>query len=229
MEEISLLELWDALRKNLGKILGLGVLTAVLTFAVSYFLIIPKYEATTTLIVGKPESYSSSGEGIQYNDVLLNQKLVSTYSEIMKSRGIADRVIQNLGLNFDLQRFQQALNVRTVNDTEIISVKVTDTIPERAMDIANETAEIFQEEVQSIMKVDNVQIIDAAILPEKPVSPRSAMNGAIGLVLGLMLGVFLALIKEFTDNTIKDADDLTNTFGLPVLGNIPKVKNGEAK
>lgn len=227
MEEISLLQLWDGIRKRLPMIIVLTLVVGLGSFLINYFVLPPKYEASTTMLISKPKDYNPQGaDQINYDDILVNQKLVSTYSEIIRSRGIAKQVIDNLELDFDLADFEDRVSVQTVKDTEVISVKVVDTIPERAMDIANETSEIFRDSIKGIMSIDNVNILDAAELPTVPVSPRVLLNTVLGLLLGLMLGVFLAVIRETTDTTIKTTDEITKEFNLTVLGVIPQFKNG---
>ena len=76
------------------------------------------------------------------------------------------------------------------------------------------------------MKVDNVQILDGATLPEKPSSPNIKKNTAIGVVLGLILGVMISIFKELADTTIKTQDDISQYFDLPVIGIIPDKKQG---
>lgn len=224
-EEISFIELWLGIKKNIFLIVLCILLGGLFAFAVNKFLITPEFETQTTMIIGRPEEYQGApNKDLDYNDVMLNQKLVSTYSEIIKSREISEEVIQNLGLKFSYKEFIDKLNVQAVKDTELISITVRDTIPERAMDIANETAEIFQKKIVSIMKVDNVQILDEAVFPKEPVSPKVTFNTIIGLILGGVIATFIAIVKELMDNTVKSTEQIQEEFGFPVLGILPKVK-----
>ncbi|WP_425538134.1 YveK family protein [Microaceticoccus formicicus] len=227
MEEISLLELWYGIRKRILFIIFLTLLFGAAAFGVSKFLITPQYEASTTMVIGKPKDYGQeNSDMIKYSDIQLNQKLVTTYSEIIKSRGIAKQVIDNLDLNVEVKELAKAVSVQTVKDTEVITVKVIDTIPRRAVDIANETSEIFRDSIKVIMNIDNVQILDAAELPEKPIKPSVLRNTAIGLILGLFISVGIAIVKETLDTTIKSPEEITSEFNLTVLGVIPNVKSG---
>lgn len=72
-----------------------------------------------------------------------------------------------------------------------------------------------------LIKNADVKIIESVKLPENPVSPNKKMNIAIAMLLGLMVGVGLALLLEFIDNTFKDKESLENIIGVPVLGAIP--------
>ena len=94
------------------------------------------------------------------------------------------------------------------------------------MDIANETANIFKGSIGDIMKVDNVQILDGATLPEEPSSPKIAKNTAIGLVLGFVLGMAVALFRELADSSVNSAEEVTEFFDIPVIGIVPDRKQG---
>ena len=134
------------------------------------------------------------------------------------------QVIKNLQLDFDIEKYQRKVEVEPVKDTELISVKVRDNIPQRAMDIANETAEIFQKDIKTIMQIDNVKILDEAVLPQKPSSPKIKRNTALGALLGLFISSFMAVFIEINDTRIKSAEELQEKFNIPVLGVIPEIK-----
>lgn len=225
MEEISLQELFYVFRKRIWLIIGLTIGALVVSGILSFFIITPEYETFTTLLVGKPQEYQISTGGIEYNDVLLNQKLVPTYGELAKSRFVADKVIQNLNLGMSYSTFKKKVQVSLVNDTEIIKIQVKDKDRELAADIANEVSEEFMKTVKLKMKVENVQIVDKAQIPQVPVSPRKLLNMAIGAVLGFMVGVFLTFLLEYLDSTFKTPDDVEKNLHLPVLGAIPLISS----
>lgn len=220
MEEISIRELFFILRKWMGMIMALLIVSVGASGAVSYYILNPEYQTFTTLMVGKPKDYQSDNS-IEYNDIILNQKLVSTYGELVKSRAVTDNVIENLNLNLSYNTFRNKVNVNLVKDTEIIKLVVTDESPSLAVEIANETAIVFMEKVKEFLRVENIQVIDEAQLPERPIRPRPLLNMAIAGVLGVMVGVFISFFMEFLDNTIKTPDDIERHINLPILGAIP--------
>ena len=216
-------------KKHTLLIIILGLLLGGISYGVSSYVLTPKYDSNATMIVSNStgtDSQNPEQTNVDFGQIQANKALISTYSEIVKSRGIADKVISNLNLDMDYGEFSEKVSIEPVKDTQIISVKVVDTISERAQDIANETANIFKDSIGDIMKVDNVQILDGATLPEKPSSPNIKKNTAIGVILGLVLGVMISIFKELADTTIKSQDEINKYFDLPVIGIIPDKKQG---
>lgn len=224
MEEISLREIYFILKKWLWLIIGLLVISMLISAVISFFVLDKEYQAHTTLMVGRPADYISDRE-LSLSDLNLNQRLVSTYGELIKTRTVADKVIDNLNLPYTYGSLRGKLNVKLVQNTEIISITVNDNNPVMAAEIANETAQVFMDTVKDIMKVENVQVIDVAEPPVNSISPRPMLNIAIAAVLGVMLGVFITFLIEFLDNTIKTPEDVEKHLGLPVLGAIPMVED----
>lgn len=220
--EIDLLQIWNVFKKKLIYILLASLLMGAIFYGVSKFVLTPKYKAESSIIVR--QNTDNVSNNMEISDLKFNQELVNTYSEIIKTRGIADLVIKNLNLDMSHEEFKSKVSVSTKNNTEIFSVSVIDTIPERAVDIANETTMVFKEAIKEIMKIDNVQILDEAIKQEQPVSPKAKSNTIIGALIGFMLSSLIFILKELMDTTIKSAEDFTQTFDLPVLGIIPDNK-----
>jgi len=69
--------------------------------------------------------------------------------------------------------------------------------------------------------ISNIDIIDPAIFPDKPVKPKKAMNLALGVIIGLVLGIGLAFFQDYLDDTIKDPDSAKRELGWPLLAAIP--------
>src|SRR5690348_4811498 len=76
--------------------------------------------------------------------------------------------------------------------------------------------------VSAGLKASNVRVVDAAVPPAKPVSPRVPLNLSLGLVAGMFVGVLFAFAQERIDNTVKGPEDVATLLELPILGLIPK-------
>jgi len=218
-DAIDLLELLHIIRKRLWVIVLITVMAVAVSGVLSFFFLDKIYETSTTLMVSKAQNENVNV--LQYNDVLLNQKLVKTYSEIAKSDRVLDKVIDKLELEATAEDLRKKVAVNSVQDTEIIRISVEDPDPQYATDLANAIAVVFMGEVADIMKMDNVQLIDPAKVPDEPVKPRPVLNMAIAGLLGLMVSLGVIFLIEYLDNTVKTPQDIENRIGLPVLGSIP--------
>ncbi|QFR43187.1 GumC family protein [Sulfurimonas xiamenensis] len=82
----------------------------------------------------------------------------------------------------------------------------------------------YEASIIKASKVSNSRIIDPALLPLKPLKPKISLIIAVSAVLGLILGIMIALIRNALDNTIKNYEDITNESKIPVIGSIPFIK-----
>lgn len=221
-ETIDLREYFGIIKKRFWIIALITVVSAVISGAISYFVLQPVYETTTTLIVDTNQNEETNTvTGDQFS---VSQKLAVTYGEIIKSRTVLEPVIKNLRLDETYEELAGKITVSPVKDTQIISVGVQDTNPEKAKDIANQIPKVFTKEVKRITNANGVEVIDLAIEPLNPIKPNKVMNVAIAAVLGMMIGLFIVFLIEYMDNKIKTPQDIEKHLGLPILGVIPNEK-----
>ncbi len=81
--------------------------------------------------------------------------------------------------------------------------------------------------IAEVMEPTEVQVVDMAIAPEKPIAPRKALNVVIAAMLGLMLGTGTAFVQEYLNKSIYNAEDVREYLDLPVLGSIPDFTGDE--
>lgn len=218
-ETIDLREYFEIVKKHMAMIAIITIIAGAVSGAVSFFVLDPVYETSTTLMVNKAKEDTS--RTVETQDIMLSRQLVTTYGEIAKSNVVLSKVIRDLRLDMDTRQLSGKITVMPVKETEIMRITVSDTSPKLAASIANATAGIFMDEVARIMKIDNVQIIDKAQVPNDPVKPNKLLNIAIAGVLGLMAGVFIAFLREYLDNTLKTPEDIEKHLGVQVVGMIP--------
>jgi capsular polysaccharide biosynthesis protein len=151
--------------------------------------------------------------------------MINTYSVIIKSPAILEKVIDELELDQSVDQLSQKITINSQENSQVFSLTVQDYNPAKAVEIANTVSSIFQKEIKDIMKVDNVSILAKAEIKENPspVKPNPLSNIAIAVVVGLMAGIGLAFLLEYLDNTIKDEDDIERLLDLPLLGSIQKI------
>jgi capsular polysaccharide biosynthesis protein len=191
---------------------------------VSFFIIKPTYKSDISVIIGRiGTGTDANNQAMNYNDILMYQKLVKTYSELVKSRTVAENAIESLGLDIKIEVLQEMISVSPKGDTEFLTIAVRSKNAEQAMLIANQLAKSLKEVSISINKMDNVQILDPAQFPTTQDSPKPLINIAIAFFLGLMVSVGLVLLLEYLDNTVKTQEDIEKSLGIPVIGLIPYV------
>ncbi len=220
--EIDINQILNMLRKRV--LLILAVMVAVGIGASLYTFLVQKdvYQAQSTIIVSSTITDSETGE-LTFTDYSLNVKLVNSYSVICKTDRVLEQVVAELGLPMSVDALAAKITVSSAKDTEIFHIAVRDGNPHTAQSIANSVTRIFQNEVKEIMKMDNVQIIDAARLPSRPIAPNRMRNTMMGFAVGLMIGFGLALLVEILDRSIKSEEQITELLGIPVLGSVPRI------
>ncbi len=190
-------------------------------FSFSKWFMTKRYSASVSMYVYNQEN--RSGTSITSGDLLTSQKLVGTYIVILKSNSVLDQVSERLGGICSSSELRKMLTASSINDTEAFSVTITNTDPELAQKIANTIADVVPSEIKRVVKAGAVEVIDYAVLPDKPTSPNIAVNTAAGIAAGLVLAVILVLVLEMTDTAVRSEEDLTEIFEIPVLGVIPRL------
>lgn len=221
-EDYSLQEIFRIFRKRAKVIFLFIVGTLALSVIINSFLITPKFEATSQILVNDEPNKGSTFD-IQSLDAQL--QMINTYSVIIKSPVILNRVIQDLGLDLSVHELADRITVQNQKDTQIVSISVLDTNPLVARDISNKTALIFQEEVQSLLGMDNIKLLSEAEASIGPVNINGIINLIHACLIGLLLGSGLVFYHEFSNSTVKNESDIENYLNLPVLGivsNIPR-------
>lgn len=230
MEEntISLQEIAYALKKRWKLIALITIIATLVSAILSFFVIKPQYEASTKLFIGKQETQDNNA--YNNNDVMMYQKLMKTYAEIVKTSDLVTKAVDNAKLDYNQKEIDGILKNLTVTpsaDTQILDLKYKGKDPKEVLEVTNAITDEFISESKKLIPNGNLQIIQAAQLPENPVSPNKKLNILIAFVLGLMVGVGVVLLLEYLDNTFKSRDELEKALDLPIIGTIPDYEDME--
>lgn len=228
-ETISLQEIFEVIKKRFILILSLTVAAVIIAAVASYLIITPTYEAKSQFIVNQTSQEMNANYNV--NDIRFNVEMINTYNDIIKSPKILNIVVEKLDSDLSTTQINDKIQVASGNNSQVVTVTVTDTDPQRAVQIANTTVETFQQKIPDIMNVNNVSILSPAVTPEdpQPVNPKPMLNMAIASVVGLMAGVGLAFLLEYLDNTYTDEKDIERLLDLPVLGVVSEMKDDDIK
>ena len=223
MEEFDITEF---LKYYLSKIIIVIVFTVIGVVGAWYYtenLQVAKYRSSTSIVL------ANQNTDITVNDVSLNKNLLPTYREIIKSRSILTKTIKNLGLDLTYEELGKKISVKSENDAEIIIVSVTDEDKKVAKTIANEISNIFKEEITKYYPIENVTILDSAVVADEPYNINILKQYLIGFGLGFLLGSGIVAIIFYFDDTVKTVEDIETKIGLSVLSTVPKYKPKKKK
>ncbi|MED3786337.1 Wzz/FepE/Etk N-terminal domain-containing protein [Peribacillus frigoritolerans] len=220
-ETISIQDIFKTLKKRWKLIMLLTLIAALISGSISYFLLTPVYQSSTQILVNQKQSENQ----LDSTQIRSNIDMINTYSVIIKSPAILEKVIDELDLNQSVEQLSGKITINSQENSQVFSLTVQDSNPAKAVEIANSVSSIFQKEIKDIMKVDNVSILAKAEVKENPtpVKPSPVLNIAIAVVVGLMAGIGLAFLLEYMDNTIRDEKDIETLLDLPLLGSIQKI------
>jgi Capsular polysaccharide biosynthesis protein len=224
--ELDIKDIGKLLKKSWAIIVVLSIIATAASALVSLYLIEKQYTSSAMIMVSATKTTTQNGQNqnnMTSSDYDLNVKLVDSYTVLCKSDRILNQVIGKLNLNFTPEKLAEKIKVESEMDTDIISISVTDPSAQMSTDITNTLVDVFKQEVTNIMKMDNVQVIDYATLPDKPSSPDVPVNTAIAFIVGFIVSIIIALARYYFDDTIKNEDQLTEKLNIPVIGSVPKI------
>jgi capsular exopolysaccharide synthesis family protein len=216
------LEYLNIIKRRIWIVIGLTLVAAALSGLLSIFVIDPIYEAKTSLIVTR---VSKENDKMRYDEILMYQTLVKTYSELAKSRAVAKDAISKLKINITPDELIENLRVSPKPDTQIIEIAVQDKDPKKAYNLANILSEVFIEKVQTIMNSDDVKIMDMAEMPRMPIKPKVFLNIMLAGFTVFLVSVGIIFLIDYMDNTIKTEKDVERYIKVPVLSTIPYTKS----
>ena len=188
MKELTIQDLFIIFVENIKAIILTIILFVLLAVGYTKFIVTPMYESSTKIIlVNSEEDKSGDKVEITTSDIALNQKLVSTYSEIITSRKVVQRTIEKLNLNIKYADLAKNITVTPVKDSEVINVSVKTENKENAANLANTLIESFALEVKEIYDIQNVKQLDKAIPSQTPYNVNMVKNIIIFSVIGFVL------------------------------------------
>ncbi|MHD0382998.1 YveK family protein [Staphylococcus simulans] len=212
---IDLSNFFTALKKNIKLLIILPLLFLVIGLLISFFLIQPRYAATSQVLVSQNETNNE----IMAQQVQSNIQLVKTYSEIIKSPRILDKVSKELNGKYSEKELFNMLTVNNQAESQIMNITIESKSKKDASKIANTVSKVFSKDASKIMNIDNVSTLSKAENGKK-VAPKPIINGLVGLLLGLIIALIIITMKELLDKRIKTENDVQESLGLPVLGSI---------
>ena len=224
MEEIDIKELFKYFKSKLRIIISVLAIVCLAGGFYAIYIQKPVYESYSKIIlIGTNSSMTTT-------DISLNKSLVDAYTDVVTSRRVLSQVIEKLNLDTTYESLASRVKVSGDNSSGIIKIAVSDNNPVLAKDITNAVAYYFTNEVSSLYKLDNVNILDEAIVAEEPSNMSFVKQAAIFVAVGLVLGVGVVFCMYYFDTSIKSSEEVERRTGLKVLSTVHeshRVKKGD--
>ncbi|MCH8564893.1 polysaccharide biosynthesis tyrosine autokinase [Nesterenkonia sp. LB17] len=205
-------------------IIVLATLAGIGAAATYSMLQSPQYEAGTRVYVStdSASTVAELGQGTTYT-----QQIVESFVQVTTTPRVLQPVIDDLGLQQTPAELAESVAVSTDANTVLMQITATDEDPTLAAEIANSVTESLIGVVGEITPGSSgddspvtVEVLQEAVAPESPVAPRIPLNLALGLLVGMALGVGIAVLREVLDTKIRGEHDISAITDTPVLGGI---------
>jgi capsular polysaccharide biosynthesis protein/Mrp family chromosome partitioning ATPase len=187
----------------------------------------PIYRATSKIVVGESRGALPSQ--------LVDQSTMRTMSNIMEGNTVSRRVLDELGLDQSVEKFQKKLKVQVLPDVSGMDVSYDSTDKLLALTIVRSLNAHFTEVVDETLGVKKpgegprtgsfgliITEVDKPHLLPEAVAPKYGTNIIFGAIAGLALGLLLAVAREALDSRIRARKDAEEWFGAPVVGSLPR-------
>lgn len=226
-EQIDLKKVLIAVKGNFVYILVIIFLFVGMMFVYLTYFTTPIYQKNTQILVNQSEKKASNG--LEAQTVQADLQLVNTYSTIITSPRILEKVGKKMNYKYDVQELADMIKVNNTTNSQLIDISVDYEDPLVASKIANLTAQIFTEDIQKIMNIDNVTIISPSSYTgeETPIRPQKALMLLLSFFLGLVVAFLFIVIKMFFERTFTSIKEIEELLGLPILGEVSTFQKEE--
>ena len=218
--EIDLVELFYVFLNRIWLLVMCLVIGGAAAFAWTACFIKPVYKTSAELYVVS----ASNNSVVNLADLQLGSAVKSDYMELMLSRPVLEKVIENLNLNKSVKQLQKMISITNKSDTRILQIAATSTDPQLATDVANELATQSILLLPEIMENEPPNLVSTALFPTAPAGPSIVKNTLLGAILGFVLCGAVLVVIFLSDRSFKGADDMQKYFGMMPLAVVPTVQ-----
>jgi succinoglycan biosynthesis transport protein ExoP len=213
-----------ALRRRYWIIIAL-VLISALTGAIVSIVQTPVYKVMIVMAAEAPNSPTTKNPDptVTFAMAASMQAIMNAAQSIDVATATSSRLKEG-GINLSPADLQDKVTASFEANTTSLSIEVTDSSPTRVVEIANTWGEEASRLLsnKSILMGGNLVLTNRAFPPKGPTMPNSFAYIGLGVFLGLVLGVSLAIGLEYFDPHFRSSEEAEELLGLPVLGALPR-------
>lgn len=222
--EIDLKEIFYLLLSHWKSIFLAMLIGAAIFGAYHTFLLKPSYQADASIYITSTDSM------ISFSDLQLSAALTDDYANIIKSRTVLNRVIDELDLNLNYKQLGALISVDNPDSTHIVDIKVICDDPELSRNITNALMNISVDQIYQVIGSGEPTVIDYAMAEAvQDVTPSLKKYLMLGALLGALIVCAIVVLRMLTDTTLKTVDDIDRYLHLPVLAAVPYYREMDRK
>lgn len=224
-------DLLATIRKHL--IAALVACAVVIACVGAYVFLAPPEYTSTAQVIATFNATQENGESTDISQQNTGGTYISSqiksYPTLTTTEKVLSPVIAKLGLNESVADLAGQLIVTNPSNTAFVNISAKDGEAKKSADIANAVAESLQSVVQEDLYGGDkgqspikLTIVQKATVPQSPSSPKKGLYLAIGVVLGAIVGVFAAVLKELLSTKVEETSDVRGIVKASALGSVPK-------
>jgi len=204
-------------------IVGLGLATAYNSISKPIYSSSVKFFVSTQSEVGETPLQADE----------FAQRRINSYVQLMTSEAMINKVKQSSDIDLSIPQLTSMISAYSDPETVLLGVEVHDTDKDRSFAIARAVAEDFGALVAELDNRGNAEaanvklnVVSGPTLTATPISPRTTLNLALGGIVGLALGLAVAILRKTAKKTVGTDAELTEVLGLPSVGFVPRLRMG---
>lgn len=229
---IDILECLNEIKKNYRNIAIITLSFILIAAVYTTFLMKQDYEATVKVFIGK-QKFQNTMETYNNEEITLYQRLITTYSEIIKSKNIINKSIKDSNINslkeidekIEYKSVVGSLTVNPISNTQIIEIKYSSKNPQESYDLLYSITENLMEYSKEIYPTVNIKVLEQVNVNNDNLMSKKIMVIGIAFIGGLIVSIGAVVMNMYFNNTFKNKESLEKELGLAVIGAIPDIEN----
>lgn len=190
----------------------LGVIAAAVTY-------VPYYTSKISYVINSTGSTTTTS--MTTNEFMVAEYMANTYSYVIKSRDLIQRVQAETGLDEDLSQY---ISSQLVENSNIMEVKIKTDDAQKSYAIASAVNEYLPELSKTAVRTGSLDVLENPQLALEPDANNNLKKmGLIGALLGIVIVAAFYVVLYFIRRTVRTPDDLTSQIDIKHLGSVPHV------
>ena len=223
-------EVLDGIKDKWKNIVLIVLFFLLISSIYNIFFINKEYEANVKIFIGK-QKFKNITETYNNEEINLYQRLITTYSEVIKSKKLINESIKGSKMNYLQDKYKninydllmENLTVNPIANTQIIEIKYKSLNPQQSYDLLYSITENLISYSKELYPNVNITVLEQVHVNLKPLMNKKLTIIGLGLILGLIVGIGGIIGVMYLNNTYKNQKSLEEEIGLTVIGVIPKI------